>query len=35
MLRLMYSDEGLCRAYRVLRLMYSEGGLYRAHSFCL
>ena len=33
MLRLMYNDGGLYRAYRafmVLRLMYSDGGLYRA-----
>ena len=30
----MYSDGGLCRAYRVLRLMYSDGGLHRAYR-CL
>ena len=32
-LRLMYSDGGLCRAFMaftVLRLMYSDGWLYRA-----
>ena len=29
-LRLMYSDGWLYRAFRVLRLMYSDGWLYRA-----
>ena len=31
MLRFMYSDGGLYRAYRVLRLMYSDGGVRRAY----
>ena len=28
-LRFMYSDGGIYRAFRVLRFMYSDGGLYR------
>ena len=27
---LMYSDEGLYRACRVLMLMYNDGGLHKA-----
>ena len=30
MLRLISSDGGLHRAFRVLRLMYNDGGLHRA-----
>ena len=31
MLRFVYSDGGLYRAFMVLRLMYSDGGLCRAY----
>ena len=31
MLRLMYSDGGLCRAFKVLRFMQSDSGPYRAY----
>ena len=30
-LRFMYSDGGLYKAYRVLRFMSSNGGLYKAY----
>ena len=35
MLRLIYSDGGLYRAYRVSKLINSDGGLYRAYRSVL